>query len=291
LSPSDTVEITDQRAFFQNFFSFTSEWNFNGTYTVVTAPTATTFTIVVDFWPSFEFSGWVSQYAALGSAKATFSRASQDQVVTNFRFRAVAFYAGRAWYGGCPVDRLANKLYFSQIVEDREQYGKCYQEADPTDQNIPDLIETDGGVITIPDLGQVTRMVPFEESLVIFTEDGVWEISGSFREYFSALNYKVRKLSDAKVYAPQGITHSEDRLFYAAGDGLHIIRLDPQAGLLIDENTSPNFEKSTLSDFIELVPVFRVNWPSVLRRPISSLCFSSSISLLCSLFLFFYKVH
>lgn len=235
---SDKIEIVGQDAIWENILNFVDTYSFDGEYTVIAAPTSTTFTIQIDFTPFNEFNVWVNQFFKLGQTRSAFTRTGDNIVNTNRRFKACAFYAGRAWYAGCPAKGISSRLYFSQIVENLDQYGKCYQSADPTDKNIPDLIETDGGVINIPELGPVVRMVPFNESLLVFTEDGVWEISGGFREYFSALSYQVRKIADSKVYAPYGISMSEDKLFYAAGDGLHIIRLDPQAGILIDENIS-----------------------------------------------------
>jgi len=158
--------------------------------------------------------------------------------VTATRPSATAFYAGRAWYAGINSSRNASRIYYSQIVETPIQFGKCYQAADPTDLNISDIVATDGGVLVLPELGTVKRLVPYQSSLVVLTETGVWEINGGFRDAFSATSINVRKLSDARVYAPRGVAISDSAMFYAAADGLHVIRLDPRAGILVDENIS-----------------------------------------------------
>jgi hypothetical protein len=217
----------------------------------ITSKTSDTITFVIDF-SSFmsnpaRFSR-VDQAATLSQPNGTVTEADGSfpanisrpfGVSTDNRFSATTFYAGRAWYAGCDSERNASRIYFSQIIETPEQFGKCYQAADPTDININDLLPSDGGVIVVPELGPVTAMRPFSNSLLVLTQTGVWEVSGGRPgEPFTATSYNFRKLSDAKVYAPHGTSEADGALFYAAADGLHMVRLDPRAGILVDENIS-----------------------------------------------------
>jgi hypothetical protein len=201
-------------------------------------------------WPSFfKDTYYPDQFAPdLGAVSLP-----GDNIVPNGlpnedrRFSAVAFYAGRVFYAGADTERLSSRIYFSQICEVPSQFGKCYQVADPTDEDINDLVPSDGGVIVIPELGKVVALHPFQKSLIILTQTGVWELSGDFRDPFTATGYVLRRLSDARVYAPKGVCTSDNQMFYAAADGLHVVRLDPQAGILVDENISEDRVQSLWS--------------------------------------------
>src|SRR5690242_15122666 len=83
------------------------------------------------------------------------------------RPNTIAFFAGRVWYG------CNSTIYFSQVLTDRYRAGNCYQEADPTSENISDLIATDGGVIPIPEISKVTRLVPHGGGLLVLATNGV----------------------------------------------------------------------------------------------------------------------
>src|SRR6056297_3235158 len=61
------------------------------------------------------------------------------------RFSCVAVYAGRVWYSGSDNKSMSDKIYFSRTVRNFKDFGQLYQEADPTSEEISDLVDTDGG--------------------------------------------------------------------------------------------------------------------------------------------------
>jgi|DEB0MinimDraft_12_1074336.scaffolds.fasta_scaffold00237_6 hypothetical protein len=124
------------------------------------------------------------------------------------RPEAVAFFAGRAWYGGPTSSTLAGTVYFSQIIENDTNIGRCYQEADPTSEEISDLIDTDGGVIVIPQAGNILSMRVTGESLLVFAVNGVWAISGSGAG-FSPTDYTVTSIGDAGLLGKRSIVDVE----------------------------------------------------------------------------------
>lgn len=204
-------------------------WSFDGVYTVVSAPTTTTLTFTVTFPDNF--SSWNSQYQQLGQISGGIE--NDDGVVYDERPSTVAFFAGRAWYAGLPRSPYNNTIFFSQVVLKNAQYGRCYQENDPTDELVPDLIESDGGVIPIPEAGNVIKLQPFGQSMLVFCDNGVWEIDGGSNRYFDAVDYAVRRITQVGLVARESVVEAENQLVYTSDQGAYRIFVDPQARVLI----------------------------------------------------------
>lgn len=117
------------------------------------------------------------------------------QSAGGYRPTAVSFYAGRVFYSGPFTADYNTKIYFTQILERPEQVNRCYQDLDPTSEDIRDLLASDGGVIVIPEITQIIHMVAFGFDLFVFADNGVWRIAGSDGVGFRANDYSVTKLS------------------------------------------------------------------------------------------------
>lgn len=107
----------------------------------------------------------------------------------------VAFFAGRVFYAGVAAQGYSNKIFFTQVIKNEEQFGRCHQLNDPTNENLFDLLATDGGTLTIPDCGRIYKMVSIQNMLLVFANNGVWSISGNVGIGFTAGDYTVRKVS------------------------------------------------------------------------------------------------
>lgn len=153
--------------------------------------------------------------------------------VIDVRPTATAFFAGRAWYAGVPDSRLGSALFFSQVVEVDAQYGKCYQVADPTDENINDLVATDGGVLRIPEMGRVLRLLPYSDFLLVFASNGVWQIGPGSAGYFTANSYSVRKLTDVGCESARSVVLAEEVPCYWGRSGIFCIVQDSNSGFLV----------------------------------------------------------
>jgi hypothetical protein len=110
----------------------------------------------------------------------------------------VSFFASRLWFSGVTAQEYNQKIYFSQIIDSTEQFGKCYQQNDPTSSEVSDLLPTDGGVIIIPDIGQVIKLFPMANSLIVFGTNGVWSVGGSEGVGFKTTDYAIRKISSVE---------------------------------------------------------------------------------------------
>lgn len=103
------------------------------------------------------------------------------------RPNSVAFYSGRCWYG------CNSSVYYSQLLTDKSKAGLCYQEADPTSEDISDLVATDGGVIPIPEASKIVGIIPSSSGLLVFALNGIWFIGGTDGG-FKANDFSVTKV-------------------------------------------------------------------------------------------------
>jgi len=154
---------------------------------------------------------------------------------------AVAFYAGRAFYSGVRSDAdggpsVNGYVYYSQLIEDEAKVGKCYQVADPTSEIISDLVATDGGVIVIPEVGVVHRLEPVRDSLVIFADNGVWELRGDTDAGFTADAFQVSKITNVGSISSSSVVTAEGNVFYWSDGGIYVLATDNASGRLSPTN-------------------------------------------------------
>lgn len=211
------------------FYGLYNNFDFNGTQTVVTAPATNQLTISITF-PDY-FISWISQYGAYGTVQSQYAN-NPYGYSTKFRPTCIEFYAGRLWFAGTPHEKLSTRIFFSQIIESDSQYGKCYQVADPTDQNISDLIDTDGGVIVIPEAANIHYLMAYSGSLLIFASNGIWAISGGQSGYFTATSYSVRKVSDVGSTGAGAIVLAENVPMYWSTSGIYGLAQDENSGFV-----------------------------------------------------------
>lgn len=132
------------------------------------------------------------------------------------------FFAGRIWYSGLNNKELAAKVYFSQVLDDINKLGYCYQANDPTAEILSDLVDSDGGVIEIPEAGQIVKLVPLGRGLLVFAENGIFAISG-IDGVFSATNFQVEKVTSVGTTFPQAIVIIENAVVYWANEGIYAL--------------------------------------------------------------------
>jgi hypothetical protein len=130
---------------------------------------------------------------------------SLTPIVTSKRPRTGAWFQGRVWYTGVDDSqtRIADQnyytwtenLYFSQIITQTSDFGACYQTNDPTDENLFNLLPSDGGVITIQGCGAIYKLFPIQNGMLVFAANGIWFITGSQGIGFTANDYTITKIS------------------------------------------------------------------------------------------------
>ena len=215
-------------------YSFTMSGSLDGTYTI-TVVDATHFTFTYTNPATFAwFTSWNNQYSKLGSINAPTANTS----TTSNRPEVVAFWAGRVFYTGIQAAYFSNRIYFSQIIQQASQYGKCYQQADPTDERIADPIDTDGGCIIIPTAENIYEAVSVGNGLLVFAKNGVWQLGPGASGIFSPTSYSIRRVSDQGISGKKSMAMAEHVPYYCSLNDIFRIVQDPQAGFLISENIS-----------------------------------------------------
>lgn len=162
----------------------------------------------------------------------------------------VAFYMGRAFYGGIQSQKYASTIYFTQIIQSDTDLGKCYQSNDPTSRESYDLLSSDGGLIKIQDLSNIIDMRVIGESLYVFASNGVWAVTGSDNGPFKATDYVVRKISSFPAIAKQSIVDVGGVPIWWNYEGIFTLQKDSVG--LTSEVTSLTL--STIQRFYDDIP-------------------------------------
>lgn len=151
-------------------------------------------------------------------------------------------------------------LAYSQ-VGDIENCYKCYQENDPTSDLAPDLLDSDGGVINLSDIGTPLRTPTGRSRQLIFGSEGVFELV-SANDVFTPLSIGVRKvtnnssmhtyetISSYSYIVPGYLTTRKlicnniitvgDTFYYFSDAGIIKLAVDPNLGQYVEENLSAN---------------------------------------------------
>jgi len=174
-------------------------------------------------------------------------------VVEDGRPSTVAFMAGRVFYAGIDSNVTSGEtnggnLYYSQVLEGAGKEGLCYQSADPSAEDINDLLATDGGIIRIPDSGTIKKIIRISNSIVVFSSNGVWEVSGNGEDGFSATSQEVNNISEVGVASASSVIHVEGSVFFWSDGGIYIASPSEVTGRLNATNITENTIQSLYNE-------------------------------------------
>jgi hypothetical protein len=179
---------------------------------------------------------------------------SQDRsgIVTAiaYRPRVCAFFAGRVWYAGMPTTAQLGTVYFSQVLDDINKVGDCYQSNDPTSEVVSDLEDDDGGTIEIPDSGEILSLEPLGRGIMVIATNGIWFISGIDRG-FTAASYSVERVSSVGCVSTKSVVVVEDTLIYWSNGGIYAVA----PGNTGAEFSSRNISDQNIKTFYQNIPV------------------------------------
>ena len=235
ISVGNTFSIEGQEAAYEvEFEPGTPEprlWTFDGERTAITGTTGSTLVLNVP-QPAFWDGVWTNQYKTLGYVDGALSLARSIGATHDDSFAAIEFHAGRVFYAGMQNSEFADWIMFSQIAISDEKYGRCFQQADPTDEHFNALTPADGGAMVLPGMSGVQNLVSLRDSLIVIAKEGVWEVSGGQRGVFTADGYSVRKLSEQGGNSPTSVVAIENSIVYTGPGGVFVIAPNQFTGQL-----------------------------------------------------------
>lgn len=159
------------------------------------------------------------------------------------RPESIAFGAGRAFYA------FKDEVLYSQIIESDENIPKCHQSADPTSEEISDLLATDGGVIPIPEAGEIKALRSIGSGIIVFATNGIWFISGPDGN-FKATDFFATKVSGVGTLSNRSIVDVEGIPVWWSNDGIYTIQVDQ----ISQAPTAVNLTDSTIKSFYFDIP-------------------------------------
>lgn len=152
---------------------------------------------------------------------------------------AIAFFAGRCFYAGVSAQGYSNKIFFTQLIKSTEQFGRCYQLNDPTNDKLFELLDTDGGFVSIPEAGRILKLFSIQNALIVFATNGVWVITGNQGIGFSAGDYTVRRASSIPAVSASSFVDVEGMPMWWNYDGIYTVtEVNNGGGLKIDSLTN-----------------------------------------------------
>lgn len=173
-------------------------------------------------------------------------------------FSTVCSYAGRVFYSGIASNitsgddnspNYSGYIFFTQIASSKERLNKCYQEADPTSPNISDIIDTDGGTIQIPEATKIVKIISARSSLIVFAENGVWEVYGDTGG-FVATSFQLSRVSNIGISNQKAVVDANGTLIYFSKAGIYALVQDPASGRFGAQSLS----LTTIQSFYNTLP-------------------------------------
>jgi hypothetical protein len=159
------------------------------------------------------------------------------------RPQACGFFAGRIWYAGIKNSFLNGNIYFTQVATSKEKYNQCFQENDPTSEVFSDILDSDGGVIVIPEVGEIVALRAATNSLLVFATNGVWSITGGDNG-FRASAYIVSKVTNVGCISESSIVEVEDTFMFWSVTGIYALKIGQ-----LGEGAAQNVSDANIKSF------------------------------------------
>lgn len=148
------------------------------------------------------------------------------------------FFAGRFWTSGLSSKRLAGRIYYSQLLEDLDRVGKCYSENDPTAGEFNDPLDTDGGVIKIPESGDIQKLEAIGNGVAVIADNGIWFIRGGDQKGFTPTAHSISKISNFGSTSPSTIVGVGSNVYYWGKEAIYVMGYTELDGLTVTDTTA-----------------------------------------------------
>lgn len=130
-------------------------------------------------------------------------------------------------FGGRIFYLCGSTILFSQTLgQDNKNYEKCYQDADPTSEEISDVVATDGGMIQLLTIGNGKKLKSFYRGVIVFGDKEVDGILSGTEKLFSAVEYDMVKITNAGLIGKNTVVENDNNMFYWSSHGIYMISID-----------------------------------------------------------------
>lgn len=170
----------------------------------------------------------------------------------------VCEFAGRIFYSGFSgtvIDgdnrspNYTNYIFFSQVVKNKPDYGKCYQEGDPTSREGSDIVDTDGGFLRVAGAEKIIALLNLSSHLIVIATNGVWTIAGGSDYGFTATNYQVSRISSYGGISPYSIVENKGQAYFWSEEGIYTVARDQFGSFQVESIT-----EKTIQTFYRDIP-------------------------------------
>ena len=160
--------------------------------------------------------------------------------VKNKRMSSGTFGFGRAWWSDGEL------IYFSQtITDDVLKSQLCHQAGDPTAEFFSDIVDTDGGVISIVEANDIKALVTTRDSILAFAENGVWVITGGEGDLFKPANFRIYQASTIGIVSSHSYVKVDELPMWIAPNGIMTFKFDD----VNQEYLPVNVTETTIRDY------------------------------------------
>ncbi|MFG1549473.1 hypothetical protein ABMA80_15755, partial [Halobacteriovorax sp. FRX-3] len=161
------------------------------------------------------------------------------------RPRCSGYHNGHVYFG----DRDHNgktRILVSQLVTSLDNIPKCFQDADPTAEEINDLIATDGFTMYPVGMGAPITMVEFNKRLLLLCTNGVWAIRGTSGGGATATDFTLDKVASVEFNSPQSVVDIGTAIVFWSERGIIAIGVNDFGDL-----TSNNLTENTIDEYYD----------------------------------------
>lgn len=158
----------------------------------------------------------------------------------------IAYMSERLFY------LVNDTVLFSQAIKETgDEYSKCYQDADPTSEEISDVIPTDGGYVKFNNLGEGRCIESFNRGILVFGSNIVYGLISPLDKIFTATEYDVVELSRAGIIGDRSAVSTDNMVYYWSPLGIFRVGVNLQTGSSMVAETITH---TTIQEWYDRIP-------------------------------------
>src|SRR5882672_3915659 len=211
---------------------------------------------------SFVFNPFIQDRSAVSNITNLTTVSTKLRPLTGTFFQSRVFYSGVndsfQASGDEPFYTWSENIYFSQIITSTKSFGRCFQENDPTSENLFDLLPSDGGQIVIPGCGAIYKLFALRFGVLVFAANGIWFIAGSTGIGFAANDYTVTKISTIRAISGQSFIDVQGYPYFWNEEGIYAVMPSQQAGSAHSPDIQLNVKNLTLGTILSYYSGFPI---------------------------------